>query len=142
MMLVDTNVLIYAHRQEAERHEEYRSWVETLLAGPQAYAVSDFAVNGLIRIVTDRRLYKSTTPTRVALDYADRIRNQPHAVVISPGSRFWGIFEELCERSNASGKLIPDVYLAALAIENACEFITTDRDFRKFPGLRWRHPLN
>lgn len=142
MMLVDTNVLIYAHRHEVDRHDEYREWLRALIAGPQPYAVSDFAVNGLIRIVTDQRLYKSATPTRVALDFAARIRNQPHAVVVSPGSRFWGIFEELCTRPDARGKLIPDAYLAALAIENACEFVTTDTDFRKFPGLRWRHPLN
>jgi toxin-antitoxin system PIN domain toxin len=142
MMLVDTNVLIYAHRSEAQRHDEYRTWLERLITGPEPYAVSDFAVNGMIRIVTDARLFKSITPPRVALDFADRVRNQPHAIVINPGPRFWGIFEELCERSDARGKLMPDAYLAALAIENACEFITTDRDFKKFPGLRSHHPLN
>jgi toxin-antitoxin system PIN domain toxin len=141
MMLVDTNVLIYAHRTEAERHDEYRGWLERLISGPQPYAVSDFALNGMVRIVTDQRMFKSTTPLSVALTFADRVRNQPHALVVNPGPRGWGIFAELCDRSEARGKLIPDAYLAALSIENACEFVTTDKDFRRFPGLRFRHPL-
>ena len=45
-------------------------------------------------------------------------------------------------RPTLGGKLIPDAYLAALALEHGCEFISTDKDFRRFPGLRWRHPLN
>jgi toxin-antitoxin system PIN domain toxin len=104
--------------------------------------VSDFVLNGVIRIVTDRRIYKNATPTQVALSYAEKIRDQPHAQVISPGARFWSIFTNLCVKLGASGKLVPDAYLAALAIEHGCELISEDKDFRRFPGLRFRHPLN
>ena len=142
MMLVDTNVMIYAHRREVDQHPEYRAWMDALVAGPEPYAVSDFALSGVIRIVTDRRYYPNATPTDAALDYAEAIRAQPHAQVVSPGGRFWDIFRYLCLKSGATGKLVPDAYLAALAIEHGCEFITADKDFRKFPGLRWRHPLN
>jgi uncharacterized protein len=62
--------------------------------------------------------------------------------VISPGPSFWEIFARLCRQVNARAKLVPDTYLAALAIEHGCEFISTDKDFRRFPGLRWRLPLN
>jgi uncharacterized protein len=143
MMLVDTNVLIYAHRRNADRHREYRDWLTGLIAGPEPYAVSDFAVTGMIRVVTDRRIYKDDTSTiEEAISFATEIREQPHAMVVSPGSRFWPIFTGLCRSTSAAGKLVPDAYLAALAIEHGCEFITTDTDFSKFPGLRWRHPLN
>lgn len=142
MLLVDTNVLIYAHRPETERHEEYRRWVLGMVNSPQPYAVSDFALNGMIRVVTNPRIYPKPTPIDTALDFTERVRSQPHAMVVSPGPRFWGIFLELCRNVGAQGKLVPDAYLAALAIENACEFITEDKDFRRFPGLRWRHPLN
>lgn len=142
MMLVDTNVMIYAHRLEADRHPEYRAWMDALVAGPEPYAVSDFAVNGMIRIVTDRRIYENATPTLIALNYAEAIRDQPHAHIVSPGARFWPIFGQLCQKAGASAKLVPDAYLAALAIEHGCEFITTDKDFGRFPGLRSRHPLN
>jgi toxin-antitoxin system PIN domain toxin len=142
MMLVDTNVMIYAHRLDSDRHAEYRAWIDALIAGPEPYAVSDFALNGMIRIVTDRRIYENATPTQVALNYAEVIRDQPHAQVVDPGAQFWRIFTDLCRKAGASGKLVPDAYLAALAIEHGCEFVSTDRDVRRFPGLRWRHPLN
>jgi uncharacterized protein len=61
--------------------------------------------------------------------------------MIRPGPRHWGLFARLCRENGAAGNLVPDAYLAALAIEAGCELITTDRDFARFDGLRWRHPL-
>jgi uncharacterized protein len=142
MMLVDTNVLVYAHNVNADRHLQYRGWLHGMLAGPEPYAVSDFALNGMLRVITDRRIFSPPTPVPLALAFADEIRNQPHASVVSPGPRFWPIFADQCGKAGAVGKLIPDAYLAALAIEHGCELITTDGDFRRFPGLRWRRPLD
>jgi uncharacterized protein len=142
MMLADTNVLVYAFDPDANRHEEYQAWLEGVVNGPEPYAVSDFALTGMLRIVTDRRIYSKPATTGQAVGFAELIREQPQAMVVAPGTRFWSIFTELCDQAGARGKLVPDAYLAALAIENACEFITTDRDFARFPGLRWRHPLN
>ena len=74
--------------------------------------------------------------------FAEAFRGQPNAVTVAPGVRHWGIFGELCESAGARGNLIPDAWLAALAIESGCEFVTTDRDFARFDALRWRHPLS
>jgi toxin-antitoxin system PIN domain toxin len=137
-MLLDVNVLVYAHNSNAERHLEYRSWLQDLLAGPEPYAVSDFVLNGLVRIVTDKRFFQPATPIDVALAFAEQVRHQAHAHVIAPGGRFWAIFDDLCRKTSATAKLIPDAYLAALAIEHGCEFVTADKDFKKFPGLRVR----
>jgi len=63
------------------------------------------------------------------------------AGAVAPGERHWDIFGRLCREGGATGNLVPDAWLAALAIEWGCEFVTTDRDFARFPGLRWRHPL-
>jgi uncharacterized protein len=142
MMLVDINVMIYAHRADVVRHEEYRDWMQALINGPEPYAVTDSAVAGLVRIVTNPRIYKRPATIDEALAYAGQLRNQPHAQVIAPGPRFWDLFSELCRKAKASADLVPDAYLAALAIEHGCEVITADKDFRRFPGLRWRHPLN
>ena len=143
MKLVDTNVLIYATRRDFEQHEEYRDWVQAMIDGPEPYAVSDFALTGMVRVITDRRIYKDTAATLdEALEFATALREQPHANVVNPGGRFWSIFTGLCQQIGASGKLVPDALLAALAIEHGCEVISADRDFGKFPGLRWRHPLN
>jgi len=142
MLLLGTNVLINAHRPESHRHAEYRDWLEDLLNGPQPYAVSDFAILGMVRVVTNPRVYKKPTPITLALEFADQIRNQPQAMVVAPGAGFWAIFTELCEQVDARGNVVPDVYLAALALENSCEFVSDDQGFLKFPALRWRHPLN
>jgi toxin-antitoxin system PIN domain toxin len=140
--LLDVNVLINAHRREAERHKDYRVYVESLVNGDENYAVSDFVLNGFVRVVTNQRVWRPSTPLDDALRFGEFIRNQPHAVVISPGERFWGIFTRISRHAGATGKLVPDAFLAALAMEHGCDFITADRDFGRFPGLRWRHPLN
>ena len=75
------------------------------------------------------------------LGFAEDLLGQPNSVMIDPGPRHWGLFARLRLDSGAEGDLVPDAYLAALAIEPGCELITTDRDFARFKGLRWRHPL-
>jgi uncharacterized protein len=69
------------------------------------------------------------------------LRTRPNCVPIVPGPRHWDLFVSLCHRANARGNLVRDAYLAALAIESGSEWITTDRGFARYPGLRWRHPL-
>ena len=75
-----------------------------------------------------------------ALAFAAQLREQPNAVPVAPGARHWDIFQRLCTASAVRGNLAPDAYLAALAIESGCEWVTTDRDFARFDGLRIRSP--
>src|SRR5205823_8767847 len=98
-------------------------------------------LSGFIRIVTHRGVFNPPSALKQALDFCNEIRNQPHCVHIFPGERHWEIFTDLCRTSGAKGNLVPDAYLAALAIESGSEWITTDRDYARFPGLHWRHPL-
>jgi toxin-antitoxin system PIN domain toxin len=142
MLLVDVNVLINAFRRDRADHIHHRQRVDDMVNGDEAYAVSDFVINGFLRIVTNGRIYNTPDPIEDALEFAATVRNQPHAVVVNPGPRHWEIFERLCRESSAKAKLVPDAYLAALAIEHGCEFVTCDGDFAKFKGLRSRHPLN
>jgi hypothetical protein len=141
MILTDVNVLIYAHRADMSDHERYRGWLEDVIAGPTAYGVSDLVLSGFLRVVTNARIFKDPTPSEQAIEFVEAIRTPAHAMVISPGPRHWAIFIDLCRRTHARGKLIPDAYFAALAIESGSEWITTDRDYARFPGLQWRHPL-
>ncbi|MGQ0815654.1 MAG: type II toxin-antitoxin system VapC family toxin [Gemmatimonadota bacterium] len=143
MVLCDVNVLVYAHRPDAKDHERYREWLEKLLSSPGPFGLSELVLSGFIRIVTNRRIFRTDpTPTKVALEFSSLLRSQPHCLIVRPGLRHWDIFAELCERTRARGNLVPDAYHAALAIESDCEWITTDRGFARFPGLRWRHPLD
>jgi len=142
VILPDVNVLVYAHREECERHAEYRRWLEGLFAAPSTFGIADLVLSGCVRIVTHPRIFTTPTPPEVALNYVNQIRQRSNCVVVSPGARHWAIFSELCHKAQARGNLVADAYLAALAIECGAEWITTDRDFARFPGLNWRHPLD
>jgi len=129
--LFDVNVLVNAYREDATHHEPCRAVIEEAVSGPAAYGMTPIVLSGFLRIVTHRRVFK--TPTF--------LRTTPQAVSITPGPRHWDIFTELCLDARATGNLIPDAYLAAIAIESGCEFVTTDRDFARFTGLSWIDPL-
>jgi uncharacterized protein len=141
MILTDVNVLVYAHRADAPGHPAYREWLEALINGDPAYGFSELVLSGFLRVVTHPHVFNPPSDLDSAFTFAQAIRSQPNAVPISPGPRHWDIFKRLCEGSGVKGNLVPDAYLAALAIESGCEWITTDRDYSRFPGLKWRHPL-
>jgi toxin-antitoxin system PIN domain toxin len=91
--------------------------------------------------VTRPKVFKTPSPLADALVFADQARGQPNCVHVSPGARHWDVYTRLCRGSGARGNVVPDAYLAALAIESGCGWVTTDRDYARFKGPRWRHPL-
>lgn len=141
MILTDVNVLLYAHREDAADHSRFRHWLESVIASPEAFGVADVVLSAFLRVATHPRIFHPPTPLARALEFCELIRNQPNAVLVSPGERHWDIFTTLLARARAEGDLVADAFLAALAIESGCEWITTDRDYSRFPGLRWRHPF-
>jgi toxin-antitoxin system PIN domain toxin len=141
MILTDVNVLVYAHRTDAIGHAAYRAWLEATINGDQAYGVSDLVLSGFLRVVTHPRVFSPPSNLAAALAFAELLRRQPNAVTIAPGPRHWSIFTALCQSATVKGNMVPDAYLAALAIESGSEWITTDRDYSRFAGLKWRHPL-
>ena len=141
MILTDINVFVYAHRSDSPGHPAYRDWLEDLINSDQAYGYSDLVLSGFLRVVTHPRVFNPPSSLSSALAFTEIIRNQPNAVQVAPGERHWDIFKGLCDAVNAKGNLIPDAYLAALAIESGSEWITTDGDFGRFPGLNWRRPF-
>jgi uncharacterized protein len=141
MILMDVNILVYAHREDTTDHPASRDWVEETLNSGGAYGVSELVLSGFMRVVTHPNVFERPTPLEVALEVVNQIRGQPQAVPIRPGPRHWAIFEKLLRASEATGNLVPDAYHAALAIESGCDWITTDKRFLRFAGLRARHPL-
>jgi toxin-antitoxin system PIN domain toxin len=141
MLLVDVNVLLYAFREDAPRHDEHRRWLQQSLGSDERLGVADLVLSSFLRIATHPRIFNPPTPLDAALAFAAALRGQPNCALVAPGPRHWEIFTQLCRETGATGNLVPDAYLAALAIELGCEWITTDTDFQAFPGLRWRHPL-
>lgn len=141
MILPDVNVLIYAHREESPEHGLFADWLTKVATAEEPFGISELVLSAIVRIVTNPRVFKVTTPLEMALEFTDELRQRPNAVCLRAGARHWEIFQRLCRQSGATGKLVADAYHAALAIEHGCEWITTDADFARFPGLRWRHPL-
>jgi toxin-antitoxin system PIN domain toxin len=142
MLAPDVNVLVYAHRAELPEHAACRRWLEDLVNADAAFGLADVVLSGFLRVVTHPRIFGPPTPLDDALSEADALRAQPNRVPLEPGPRHWPIFERLCRDSRAKGNLVADAYLAALAIESGCEWVTTDRDYAAFPGLRVRSPLD
>ena len=140
MVLPDVNVLVYAHREDAVHHATCRAWVESIINGNESFGLSEFVLSGFVRIATHPKVFTKPSSLSDALEFTEQLRGQPNCVPIEPGRRHWDIFRTLCMEAGAKGNLIPDAYLAAMAIESGCEWITTDRDFSRFKSLRWRHP--
>ena len=141
MVLPDVNVLVYAHREDSAQHAGCREWVEAVINGNEAFGLSELVLSAFVRVVTHPKVFAKPSPLADALEFTEQLRARPNGIPVAPGPRHWDIFRALCIQAGAKGNLVPDAYLAAMAIESGCEWISTDRDFSRFKGLRWRHPL-
>jgi toxin-antitoxin system PIN domain toxin len=138
----DVGVLVRAYREDAPDHERYLAWLEDVAASEAPFGLVDSVLSGFLRVVTHPRVFDPPSPIHHALRFVEELRARPNATSIAPGPRHWGIFTGLCRDAGVKGDLVAHAVLAALAIESGSEWVTTDRDFARFPGLRWRHPLD
>ena len=102
--------------------------------------MSRLALSTVVRISTDRRIYSTPSTLDQAFGFCEDLLGQPHCQVVEPGERHWDIFKRLCTETNTTGRGVTDAWYAALAIEWGCEWITFDRDYARFPGLKWSVP--
>ncbi|HYD04968.1 MAG TPA: type II toxin-antitoxin system VapC family toxin [Reyranella sp.] len=142
MILPDVNVLIYAFRPDLPQHERCRRWLESVIASDSVFGLSPATLAAVIRITTNRRIFRQPSTLEEAFGYCDDLLGQPHCQPVEPGERHWQIFQRLCVDTGTAGARVSDVWFAALAIEAGCEWITLDRDYARFPGLAWSSPGN
>ncbi|MCV7379821.1 VapC toxin family PIN domain ribonuclease [Mycobacterium alsense] len=142
MLLLDVNVCVYAIRQDSVDHAAYYEWVHGALAADEPVGISELVLSSVIRLLTNHRVFRQPSSTAQALDACRALRSAPAAVALRPGPRHWDIFDSLCTKVGAKGNTVADAYHAALAIENGATWITNDRGFGRFPGLRWRPPFD
>lgn len=140
MILLDVNVLVTAYRADQPLYEVARPWLDDLASGTEPFTVPDEVWASFVRIVTNRRIFEVPTPRKEAFEFISAVRGQPHHVPVSPGPHRMELFERLCDDGDAAGDLVPDAYLAALAVEQGATLVSFDRDFARFPGLRWHPP--
>ena len=140
MILPDVNVLIYAFRQDAPQHGLCREWLEREIAKDSRFGISPLTLAALVRITTLSRPGHAPSSGEEAFRFCDYILGQPNCSVVEPGAGHWDIFKRLCFEARIRGGLVTDAWYAALAIEWGCEWITMDRDYARFPGLKWKGP--
>jgi len=141
MKLLDVNILVTAHREDADQHEIIRSWLDARLATAPGVALSDLVLSGFLRVVTHPKVFKTPTPLSQALSFVADLRSRSSVAVIRPGLAHWKVFLELCRSADARGNWVPDAFHAALAIEYGLEWVTLDKGFARYPGLNWSCPL-
>jgi hypothetical protein len=140
MVLPDVNVLIYAFRKDDPFHPVCNPWLTSVIAGEARFGMSRLAMSALVRVTTNTRSYRQLSTLAEAFTFCDYIASQPNCQLVEPGDRHWDIFQRLCIETDTRGPRITDAWFAALAIEWSCEWVTMDRDFARFPGLKWSVP--
>jgi uncharacterized protein len=137
------NVLVYAHREDAKNHLLYRAWLESVINSSMAYGFSELVLSGFIRIVTHPKIFEQPSSLDAALGFLQQIRSGRQAICLAPGRHHWELFVRCLESISAVGNDVPDAYHAALAMEWDCDWVTTDKGFRRFKeqGLRIRNPV-
>lgn len=140
MKLPDINVLVSALRPDATDHLRCRTWLEATVNDSRPFALTGMVLAGVIRVLTHPRIFGPPSDRELVVSELDRLLSRPRAVRVEPGSRHWGLFTQLATGADARGNLISDAWLAAVAIEHGCTFVTLDGDFARFQGLEWSAP--
>lgn len=140
MILPDVNILINAFRKDADAHSVCRPWLDRVVLSDARFGLSRLGLSAVVRVTTNTRSFKTPSSLDDAFGFCGDLLGQPHCQIVEPGERHWDIFQRLCHETNTRGPRVTDAWFAALAIEWGCEWVTMDRDFARFPGLKWSVP--
>lgn len=141
MILVDANLLLYAEDSLSEHHEHARIWWDEQLSGVEPVCLCWPVITAFIRVGTNLRLHRRPLTVKEAVERVQSWLDQPCVRMVHPGEQHWGIFQRMLREGKATGNLVSDAHLAALAIEHNCFLETTDVDFARFKGLKWNNPI-
>ncbi len=142
MIVVDANLLLYAYGARSPHHKEARAWLGRVFSGAEPVGLPWQSLAALIRIATNPRLPGFRRSIEEVTRTVDEWLEQPNVRVLTPGDDHWLLFRRMVVEGQATGPLVSDAQLAALTIEYGGVLHTTDRDFARFPGLRWKNPLS
>jgi toxin-antitoxin system PIN domain toxin len=141
VILLDINLLVYAYHAQTPNHDSAAAWLSSALAGGESIGLSWPEIWGFIRISTAVRLWPNPMPPAVAVRTIRDLLELPSVTLVEAGPRHLAILDTVMRQANIQGPLVSDAVLAALAIEYGATLASTDRDFRRFPTLRWINPL-
>lgn len=141
MILIDANLLLYAYDPDSRQHNDSKRWLEGVLSGPELVRFSWLTLWAFIRIATSARVFSRPLSAAEAHAVVASWLAQPNAGVLDPGERHLETLRLLLDEGQASGNLVMDAALAAVAIEHGATLCSTDRDFARFARLDWRNPI-
>jgi uncharacterized protein len=140
LIVVDANLLIFAYDTHSPHHEKSRSWLERAFSGPETVGLPWQAIAAFLRISTNPRLPRARSASEAARE-VEHWLEQPNVRILSPGEDHWHTLRQMMFEGQAFGPLVSDAQIAALTIENGAVLYSSDRDFARFPALRWVNPL-
>ncbi len=140
MILPDVNILLHAVNADSPRNEHIRLWWDNCLAGPTPVYLPWVVILGFVRISTNPRLFDAPLSVDEAVGYIRSWLRQPPVRSIVPMDGHWDLVEKLLSHAGTAGNLTTAAHLAALAIQWDCTLYSTDTDFARFPGVKWKQP--
>lgn len=141
MIVLDANILLYAYDEDSDKHEQARAWVEEVFSDASPVGLPWQTISAFMRIVTNPRLGGKRFTTAEVVEVVNQWVSQPNIRLLGPGDNHWSFLRQMMVDGHARGPLVTDAQLAALTIEYGGVLHTTDRDFSRFPGLRWKNPI-
>ena len=141
MILVDTNLLIYAIDSDSPHHSTARLFVEGLFSGAERVGLPWIVVLAFLRVTTNARAVQRPISPEQAVEFVDSWLGRPNAELVGPGPNHWPILRNLLRLTGTAGNLTSDAHVAALALEHGCDIYSADHDFARFPGVRHVNPL-
>ena len=141
MILVDANLLLYAADNFSEPYLRAQKWWYSQLSGSESVCLCWPVLNAFLRIGTNPRLQRQPLTLADAIPLVQSWLDQPCVKLIHPTEQHWPIFQQMLRAGNATANLVTDAHLAALAVEHNCVLQSTDRDFARFRGLKWKNPI-
>lgn len=141
MILPDVNVLVYAFRESAREHAIYASWLQAVRQRGEELLLPDAVLTGFLRVTTHPGLSLPAVTINRALEFTSILRSDPNSREIDNGDAVWAQFGRMAaDDKGVKGNVVPDAYLAAVALSHKARIATRDRGFARFPGLRWFDP--
>jgi toxin-antitoxin system PIN domain toxin len=138
--LADVNVLLAAFFSDHPHHTQCATWLHDEVNAGAAFGVSPQVLSSVLRLATHPRVRATPATLAETLTFTEAVLSAPNAVVVQPGAQHWRLFTDLLQQTKAKANLVPDAWFAALAIEHACTWVTLDRDYGRFRGLRVETP--
>jgi toxin-antitoxin system PIN domain toxin len=141
MIVLDVNLLLYAYTSSSVQHEKACHWLTGVFSGDELVGLPWQTIHAFLRVSTDKRITADPFPLERVLGIVQEWLDMPQVRILAPGERHWALLQRMLKEGQVNGAIVTDAQLAALTIECGGVLYTTDRDFARFPGLRWVNPL-